>query len=195
MQVEIVHCLNQNHLFLEKTSDANAANERKQVWLFSTSPSSCGTHRCSGPTLGSCGLPARLRPPSLRFGTWTRRHGTSALCSHRGQVCGGWNSKTLPLQRLIGAERPDKLLPRTLYYEKDWSWVGGGANLLRSDLQRQSKHFTGLKCRRISRLKWAWPDAAPLCLRRWHCGRPLGRRPAARWQLCLCRQKAPSMRD
>lgn len=45
----------------------------------------------------------------------------------------------LPSQRLIGAERPDKLLPRTLHHDEDRSWVGGGADLLRSDLQREAE--------------------------------------------------------
>lgn len=46
--------------------------------------------------------------------------------------------KPLPFQHLIGTKRPNKLLPRTLYHHEDRSWVGGGANLLRSDLQRES---------------------------------------------------------
>lgn len=48
--------------------------------------------------------------------------------------------KPLLFQRLIGAERPNKLLPRTLDHDEDRSRVGGGANLLGADLQERVKN-------------------------------------------------------
>lgn len=149
----------------------NAANETKlQVWRFRTSPSSCGTDPCSGPTPGSCGPPARRRPPSLQFGTWTRRpdHPQHFADAQGGFVAAGVQTATFSACDWCRATRqtpPPDTPPRRRPVLGRWGCkpvpVGSAETELKNQQWRQEQVHSS-----SSSVKGAWPDAAPLCLRR-----------------------------